>query len=42
VGFVIISADDVNSLKLQIPEEKMIIVGNKKVTYFPRVEENIE
>lgn len=38
-GFVIISADDTNSAKLEIPEEKKIIVGNGKITYFPRVEE---
>lgn len=37
-GFVIISADDENSKKLSIPEEKKIIVGNE-ITYFPRVEE---
>jgi len=39
-GFVIISADDENSKKLQIPDEKKIIVGNRKVTYYPRVEED--
>ena len=39
-GFVIISADDENSLKLQIPNEKKIIVGNRKIIYFPRVEED--
>ena len=38
-GFVIISADDENSRKLQIPDEKKIIVGNGKIVYFPRVEE---
>ncbi len=38
-GFVIISADDENSQKLNIPEEKKIIVGNGKIVYFPRVEE---
>lgn len=38
-GFVIVSADDENSKKLQIPDEKKIIVGNGKVVYFPRVEE---
>jgi UDP-N-acetylmuramate--alanine ligase len=37
-GFVIISADDENSQKLSIPDEKKIIVGSE-VTYFPRVEE---
>jgi hypothetical protein len=36
---VIISANDVNSKKLNIPEEKKIIVGNGKIIYFPRVEE---
>lgn len=39
-GFVIISEDDENSKKLDIPPEKKIIVGNGKVIYFPRVEEN--
>lgn len=39
-GFVLISADDVNSQKLDIPAEKKIIVGNGKITYFPRVEED--
>ncbi len=39
-GFVIISADDENSAKLNIPEEKKIIVGSGKVVYFPRVEED--
>lgn len=39
-GFVIISADDENSKKLQIPDEKKIIVGNRKVRYYPRVEED--
>ncbi|MBX9808962.1 UDP-N-acetylmuramate--L-alanine ligase [Candidatus Gracilibacteria bacterium] len=39
-GFVLISADDVNSQNLIIPEEKKIIVGNQKIIYFPRVEEN--
>lgn len=38
-GFVVISADDDNSAKLEIPEEKKIIVGNGKIVYFPRVEE---
>ncbi len=38
-GFVIISANDVNSEKLSIPPEKKIIVGNGKIIYFPRVEE---
>lgn len=38
-GFVIISADDENSKRLEIPEEKKIIVGNGKIVYFPRVEE---
>lgn len=40
-GFVIISADDENSQKLQIPDEKKIIVGNGKIIYFPRVEEKV-
>jgi UDP-N-acetylmuramate--alanine ligase len=39
-GFVLISADDENSTKLNIPEEKRIIIGNNKIIYFPRVEEN--
>jgi UDP-N-acetylmuramate--alanine ligase len=39
-GFVIVSSDDINSQKLNIPEEKKIIVGNHKIIYFPRVEEN--
>ncbi len=38
-GFVIISALDENSKKLDIPEEKKIIVWNGKIIYFPRVEE---
>ncbi len=38
-GFVIISAQDENSKKLNIPEEKKIIVWNGKIIYFPRVEE---
>ncbi|GAB0174258.1 MAG: UDP-N-acetylmuramate--L-alanine ligase [Candidatus Altimarinota bacterium] len=38
-GFVIVSANDENSKKLNIPEEKKIIVGNEKIIYFPRVEE---
>lgn len=38
-GFVIISADDENSRRLEIPEEKKIIVGNQEIVYFPRVEE---
>ncbi len=38
--FVIISADDENSSKLIIPEEKKIIVWNGKIVYFPRVEED--
>jgi UDP-N-acetylmuramate--alanine ligase len=38
-GFVMISADDENSKRLEIPEEKKIIVGNGKIVYFPRVEE---
>lgn len=38
-GFVVISADDENSTKLDIPHEKKIIVGNGKIRYFPRVEE---
>lgn len=37
--FVIISAGDTNSEKLDIPESKKIIVGNGKIIYFPRVEE---
>lgn len=41
-GFVIISADDENSAKLQIPDEKKIIVGNGKIIYFPRVDEKVE
>ena len=41
-GFVIISADDVNSARLRIPEEKKIIVGNGEVVYFPRVEETTD
>lgn len=41
-GFVIISADDENSQKLQIPDEKKIIVGNGKIIYFPRVEEKVD
>lgn len=39
-GFVIISADDENSAKLDIPLEKKIIVGDGKIRYFPRVKEN--
>ena len=39
-GFVIISADDVNSAKLDIHPEKKIIVGNDSIIYFPRVEED--
>lgn len=39
-GFVIISADDENSTKLDIHPEKKIIVGNDKIVYFPRVEED--
>lgn len=39
-GFVIISEDDENSNKLLIPDEKKIIVGKNRVTYFPRVEED--
>jgi UDP-N-acetylmuramate--alanine ligase len=38
-GFVIISADDENSKKLDIPEDKKIIVGNGEIIYYPRVEE---
>lgn len=38
--FVIISADDENSKRLDIPVEKRIIVGGGKITYYPRVEEN--
>lgn len=38
---MIISADDKNSEKLQIPDEKKIIVGNGKIIYFPRVEEKV-
>ncbi len=41
-GFVLISADDKNSHKLNIPLEKKIIVGKRKITYFPRVEETKE
>ncbi len=37
-GFVVISANDENSKKLKIPDEKKIIVDSK-ITYFPRVEE---
>jgi UDP-N-acetylmuramate--alanine ligase len=40
-GFVIISADDENSQRLVIPEERKIVVG-KEITYFPRVEEMID
>jgi UDP-N-acetylmuramate--alanine ligase len=40
-GFVIISADDENSQKLIIPEEKKIVVG-KEIAYFPRVEEMVD
>ncbi len=36
-GFVIISADDENSHKLNIPQEKKIIVGDK-IEYFAKVE----
>lgn len=39
-GFVLISADDENSRKLNIPEAKKIIVGKGEIIYFPRVEEN--
>jgi UDP-N-acetylmuramate--alanine ligase len=39
-GFVIISADDDNSTRLNIPDEKKIIVWNGKIVYFPRVEED--
>jgi UDP-N-acetylmuramate--alanine ligase len=39
-GFIIVSADDENSKKLQIPDEKKIIVGNGNITYYPRVEED--
>lgn len=38
-GFVLISADDENSKKLDIPVEKKIIVGKDHIAYFPRVEE---
>lgn len=36
-GFVIISESDENSLKLQIPQEKKIVVG-EKISYFAKVE----
>lgn len=41
-GFVIISADDENSRKLQIPEDKKIIVDStsRKIIYYPKVQEN--
>jgi UDP-N-acetylmuramate--alanine ligase len=41
-GFVIISADDENSKKLNIPEDKKIIVDskNRKIIYYPKVQEN--
>ncbi len=39
-GFVLVSADDENSRKLNIPEAKKIIVGKGEIVYFPRVEEN--
>ena len=41
-GYILISADDENSKKLYIPEEKKIIVGNNTITYYPRVEETID
>ncbi len=37
-GYVIISADDENSLKLQIPEEKKIVVGGSEIRYSAKVE----
>lgn len=37
-GFVIISWDDENSLKLQIPEEKKIVVGKSEIRYSAKVE----
>ncbi len=39
-GFVIISANDENSKKLEIPIEKRIIVWEGKIIYYPRVEED--
>ena len=36
-GFVVISESDENSLKLNIPKEKKIIVG-EKISYFAKVE----
>ncbi len=39
-GFVIISRDDENSAKLDIPVEKRIIVGGGQILYYPRVEED--
>ena len=41
-GYILISADDENSKKLYIPEEKKIIVGNNTIIYYPRVEETID
>jgi UDP-N-acetylmuramate--alanine ligase len=38
-GFVIISGEDVNSTKLDIPPAKKIIVESGRIRYFPRVEE---
>ena len=39
-GFVIISRDDENSAKLDIPVEQRIIVGDAQILYYPRVEED--
>jgi UDP-N-acetylmuramate--alanine ligase len=39
-GFVLISGDDENSKKLNISDDKKVIVGKNKITYFPRVEED--
>ncbi len=41
-GYILISAEDENSMKLNIPEEKKIIVGSSTITYYPRVEETID
>lgn len=40
-GFVVISADDANSLALEIPLAKKVIVGNGTICYWAKVE-NIE
>lgn len=37
--FVIISANDINSQKLNIPLEKKIVVDNDHATYFARTQE---